>query len=464
VPVLAAEVGKGNTAGDAEEVFMRFRDRVDAGRHLAEVARTADFGGLAPAVLGLPRGGVPVAFEIARALDAPLDVLVVRKLGVPFQPELAMGAIGEGGVRVENADVLGPSGLSAATVDAAERRERPELERRAATYRGGRGRLDVAGRSVIVVDDGIATGSSARAACQVARALGAARIVLAVPVASRSAALELRRECDELWCLAAPEPFFAVGEWYRDFSPTSDDRVVELLRRASVERGAQQGDGAAAARRLEHENDVVISSGATTVVGWLAVPPDPRGAVIFAHGSGSSRHSPRNRFVAASLHGSGLATLLLDLLSPAEAKDASAAFDVGLLADRLGDATAWAADQSELPDAPLGYFGASTGAAAALRAAAEPGSGVGAVVSRGGRPDLTGPTLAAVTAPTLLIVGERDEAVLELNRRAQADLTCENHLTVVPGATHLFEEPGALETVAAAAGDWFVDKLVAERS
>ncbi|HEY6471411.1 MAG TPA: phosphoribosyltransferase [Acidimicrobiales bacterium] len=220
---------------------MKFRDRVDAGRHLAEVARTADFGGLAPAVLGLPRGGVPVAFEFARALEAPLDVLVVRKLGVPFQPELAMGAIGEGGVRVENADVLGPSGLSAATLDAAERRERPELDRRAAMYRGGRGRLDVAGRCVIVVDDGIATGSSARAACQVARALGAARIVLAVPVASRSAALELRRECDELWCLSAPEHFFAVGEWYRDFSPTSDEHVVELLRRASVERAAQRG-------------------------------------------------------------------------------------------------------------------------------------------------------------------------------------------------------------------------------
>jgi putative phosphoribosyl transferase len=462
---LAAELGKGNTAGGAEEeVFMRFRDRVDAGRHLAEVARTTDFGGLDLAVLALPRGGVPVAFELARALDAPLDVLVVRKLGVPFQPELAMGAIGEGGVRVENADVLGPSGLSAASVDAAERRERPELDRQTARYRGGRGRLDVAGRCAIVVDDGVATGSSARAACQVARALGAARIVLAVPVASRSAALELRSECDELLCLALPERFFAVGEWYRDFSATSDDHVVELLRRAWAENVAPAGDGGVPGRHLAHDNDVVIPCGATTVVGWLAVPEDPAGAVIFAHGSGSSRHSPRNRFVAESLHGSGLATLLLDLLSPEEAKDGSAAFDVELLADRLGDATRWVADRSELSAAPLGYFGASTGAAAALRAAAEPGSGVGAVVSRGGRPDLTGPTLAAVTAPTLLIVGERDEDVLELNRRAQADLTCENHLTVIPGATHLFEEPGALEAVAAAAGGWFVDKLTSEPS
>jgi putative phosphoribosyl transferase len=177
---------------------------------------------------------VPVAFEVAAALGAPLDVLVVRKLGVPFQPELAMGAIGEGGIRVENADVFGPAGLGAVDFDEAERRERIELDRRATMYRRGRDRLDVMGRRVIVVDDGVATGSSARAACQVAHALGAARIVFAAPVASRTAALELRSSCDAVVFLEVPEPFFAVGEWYRDFSPTSDDEVVELLRRAAT--------------------------------------------------------------------------------------------------------------------------------------------------------------------------------------------------------------------------------------
>lgn len=217
---------------------MRFRDRVDAGRHLSEVVRSADLGGHDVAVLGLPRGGVPVAFEVATALGAPLDVLVVRKLGVPFQPELAMGAIGEGGIRVENSDVLGPTGLGTVDLDEAERSERVELDRRAATYRSGRDRLDVLGRCVIVVDDGVATGSSARAGCQVARALGAARIVFAAPVASQTAALELRSSCDELVCLKVPEPFLAVGEWYRDFSPTSDDEVVELLRRAATVRRA----------------------------------------------------------------------------------------------------------------------------------------------------------------------------------------------------------------------------------
>jgi putative phosphoribosyl transferase len=145
-----------------------------------------------------------------------------------------MGAIGEGAIRVENSGVLGPTGLGTTDLDEAERTERVELDRRATMYRSGRDRLDVLGRCVIVVDDGVATGSSARAGCQVARALGAARIVFAVPVASRTAAQDLRRSCDEVVCLNVPEPFFAVGEWYRDFSPTSDAEVVELLRRAAT--------------------------------------------------------------------------------------------------------------------------------------------------------------------------------------------------------------------------------------
>jgi putative phosphoribosyl transferase len=212
-------------------MVMRFRDRVDAGRQLAEVVRDAGIERSDSVVLGLPRGGVPVAFEVALALGAPLDVIVVRKLGVPFQPELAMGAIGEDGVRVENEEVVASGALRSVDLDLVERRERAELQRRARQYRGDRTRLDLRGRSAIIVDDGIATGSTARAACQVARAQGASRIVLAVPVASRAAVTALRDVCDEMLVVAVPDPFYAVGEWYRDFSPTSDDEVVELLRR-----------------------------------------------------------------------------------------------------------------------------------------------------------------------------------------------------------------------------------------
>ena len=212
---------------------MRFHDRPDAGRHLAAALHRCDFRGLDVVVSALPRGGVPVAYEVAERLGAPLDVLVVRKLGVPAQPELAMGAIGEGGVRVANAEVLSSAGLGSRDLDDAEGRERPELERRARVYRQVRPRLDVAGRCAVVVDDGIATGSSMRAACRVLRALGTDRIVVGVPVASRRAVTDLRRECDELVCLHVPDPFFAVGEWYRDFAQTTDAEVVDLLRLAA---------------------------------------------------------------------------------------------------------------------------------------------------------------------------------------------------------------------------------------
>ena len=181
--------------------------------------------------------------------------------------------------------------------------------------------------------------------------------------------------------------------------------------------------------------------------------------VLFAHGSGSGRHSPRNRMVAKVLNDGGMATVLVDLLTPDEERDRAKVFDIRLLAERLGDVGRFIRTRPDLADAPLGYFGASTGAGAALWAAAQPGSDVRALVLRGGRPDLAGPMLPAVMAPTLLVVGARDETVLALNRRAQADLRCPNRLVVVPGATHLFEEPGALETVAAQAREWFTDYL-----
>ena len=433
-----------------------FRDRSDAGRRLAQALEIVGIRGREVVVLGLPRGGVPVAFEVARALGVPLDVIVVRKLGVPFQPELAMGAIGEGGVRVQNIDVM-RSAADAFDVEAVERRERAELHRRARLYRGDRPRLDLHGRSAVIVDDGVATGSTARAACQVARVLGAARVVLAVPVASRSAVAALRDVCDEMFCVEVPESFYAVGEWYRDFSQTTDAEVVELLRLAAeAEPGGKASDPVDDQVRDE---EVRVPSGDLILAGTLTVPGISMGTVVFAHGSGSSRHSPRNRSVASELNRVGLATLLMDLLTIGEEGDRSRVFDVPTLADRLGDAVQWMRSQQVVASTRIGLFGASTGAAAALRAAAQLGSTISAVVCRGGRPDLAGPLLPAVAAPTLLIVGGCDDAVLALNRRAQEDLQCENRLVVVPGATHLFEEPGALESVARLARDWFVEKL-----
>ena len=214
---------------------MRFHDRAEAGRRLAALlsryANKADV-----IVLALPRGGVPVAFEIARALRAPLDVFFVRKLGVPGHPELAMGAIASGGVRVLNREVVRALDIPADMIDEVARREREELARREAAYRGGRPAPDVRGRIVILVDDGLATGSTMRAAVTALRRQGPAWVVVAAPVGARSTCAALAEEADEVVCARTPEPFYSVGLWYRDFTQTTDEEVRELLERAASER------------------------------------------------------------------------------------------------------------------------------------------------------------------------------------------------------------------------------------
>ena len=213
----------------------------------------------------------------------------------------------------------------------------------------------------------------------------------------------------------------------------------------------------------EQADAVRIAAGRASLDGDLTLPPGARGVVLFAHGSGSSRHSSRNRYVAQELRRSALGTLLMDLLtSEEEAVDARTGhlrFDIDLLAERLGAATDWLRDDPRTSRLAVGYFGASTGGGAALLAAADRPAGVGAVVSRGGRPDLAGAALPRVQAPTLLIVGGRDETVIEMNREALAGLRCEKRLEIVPGATHLFEERGALEEVARLAAGWFARHL-----
>ena len=213
------------------------------------------------------------------------------------------------------------------------------------------------------------------------------------------------------------------------------------------------------------KTEVSIPSGGVTLEGVLELPAAPCGVVVFSHGSGSGRHSPRNRFVAGELRSRGVATLLLDLLTPEEDQDYETRFDIDLLTERLASAVDFVGSHASTRTLPVGLFGASTGAASALRVAAALPDAVHAVVSRGGRPDLTGEELlATVRAPTLLIVGGRDYGVIELNERARDALPhCDCELKIVPGATHLFEEPGALEEVARLAAEWFVRHLTAAR-
>ena len=426
-----------------------FANRADAGRQLARAVE--HLRGSDTVVLGLPRGGVPVAYEVAERLGAPLDVIVVRKLGVPFQPELAMGAVGEEDVLVLNSEVVRMTHVSEAEMASVERRERAVVEERATRFRAGRPRISLKGRTALIIDDGVATGATARAACHVARALGAARVVLAVPVGPQEVKERFAEEADEVICPNRPHVFYAVGQFYDDFSQTTDEEVIALLGRSAQVRGeaVPSTDGRAV------DEDVHIPVGQVDLEGRLTVPPGALGVVLFAHGSGSSRHSPRNRYVAAVLQQAGIGTLLFDLLTSAEEHDRRLVFDIDLLSERLMGATDWLRSQPAAAGLSLGYFGASTGAAAALSAAAGMGEELAAVVSRGGRPDLAIPYLHDVRAATLLIVGGRDVVVLDLNREAQGHLRCENRLAVVPGATHLFEEPGTLDEAASLARDWF---------
>ncbi len=284
-------------------------------------------------------------------------------------------------MRILNWETLQAAQVNGPELAAVERRERAELERRSHRYRDDRPPVALVGRTAVVVDDGIATGSTARAACQVARALGAARVVMAAPVASRSSLAELADICDQVVCLETPEPFYAVGEWYRDFSPTSDAEVEALLQRAARGLTASPVVASVGDDPPVRDEEVEIHVGPVRLAGHFTVPEVVRGTVVFAHGSGSSRHSPRNRLVASSLNGAGLGTLLFDLLSPDEEIDRAHVFDIPLLAARLTTVTKWLEAQPESIGSKIGYFGASTGAAAALWAAAQPSANVSAIVS-----------------------------------------------------------------------------------
>ena len=238
---------------------MFFADRADAGRQLA--ASLEHLRGEPVVVLGLPRGGVPVALEVARALGAPLDVIVVRKLGVAFQPELGMGAVGEDGVRVINPEVVRAARVSADELAAVQVREQAQVDARAARYRVHRPREPLAGRTAVVVDDGIATGSTARAACQVARAHGAARVVLAVPVAPQGWQARIAGAADELVCAHTPADFYAIGEFYADFSQTTDDEVIACLRAAAAPPSRPPAAAAAAADPPPPSGDLLAWEG-----------------------------------------------------------------------------------------------------------------------------------------------------------------------------------------------------------
>ncbi|HVJ92939.1 MAG TPA: phosphoribosyltransferase family protein, partial [Labilithrix sp.] len=350
-----------------------FRDRVDAGRKLA--SHLGAYRRASPIGLGLPRGGVPVAYEVARGLGAPLDICVVRKVGAPMQPELGLGAVAEDGAVYIDRETVSALGVPEAELARIVEAKRADVESRVRRFRGGVPALPVRDKTVIVVDDGIATGGTARAAIQTLRERGAAHIVLAVPVGASETLDDLASIADEVVCLHPEEAFYAVSLWYDDFTPTTDDDVMALLARARTESATTERRAPRISERVRKtiDREVRIPAGDRWLGGHLTVPPNATKLVLFAHGSGSSRFSPRNKHVATVLQSYGIATLLFDLLSEEEeeldARTAQLRFDIPLLASRLVAATDWAHEDPDTRNLDIGYFGASTGAAAALVAA-----------------------------------------------------------------------------------------------
>lgn len=408
---------------------MIFQDRIQAGEMLAQRLATLALDPNQTLLFALPRGGIPLALPVARKLGLSLHVLVVRKIGAPDNPELAIGAVCEDGIPWINTELKHRLGLSTSEIQALSNEAFEEVRQRVSKFRAGRTLPVVRGKTALVVDDGFATGATAIAAARLLKRNGAHPVILAAPVAAPETISRLRQEAEQVVCLETPAYFSAVGTFYRDFRQVQDDEVVRLL-----------------------------ETGSHPFPGELRIPENPKALIVFAHGSGSGRFSPRNRLVAQALHRAGFGTLLFDLLSEDEAQDRTLVFDIPFLAERLISATDWAVSELKkinLSHLPIGYFGASTGAGAALWAASEAASQpIYSIVSRGGRPDLAATRLHLVNTPTLLIVGEADPEVLQMNQSAQLRLKSAE-IQIVPRATHLFEEPGALEEVCRMAIDWF---------
>lgn len=439
----------------------KFIDRHHAGKLLAKQLNAyANQKNLL--VLGLPRGGVPIAYEVSKALSAPLDVFIVRKLGVPGHEELALGAIASGGSVSFNEDIVRALDLEKNAIDEVIQSEKIELARREKLYRAGLAPQSFSDKTIILVDDGIATGATIHVAIEALRQHKPAALIVAVPTASYETCQALRPLVDDFISLLEPIEFYAVGLWYENFSQTTDKEVIELLKAASSTALSNPQGSKTLPPNTEHA--IKIPCDNIELNGILYLPENLCGFVLFVHGSGSSRLSTRNQQVAHILNQANIGTLLFDLLTPEEEildnQTAELRFDIKLLSTRLMGVTNWCLHQQNLEGLSFGYFGASTGGAAAVIAASKQANLVDAVVSRGGRPDLAGKdALTQLQTPTLLIVGEQDEVVLELNQAAMSHINCTKKLEIVPHATHLFEEPGALDKVAVLAKNWFLQYL-----
>lgn len=416
-----------------------YADRHDAGRRLAALLHDRRFED--PLVIGIARGGMPVAAEVARALGAPLDIVIVRKIGVPWNPELAIGAVAEGELVMVDEQAAAQLHLSAQEVDAAVARALEELAAAIARLRRGRPRIGVRGRSVILVDDGLATGRQAQAAIAALRSRGALHITLALPVGAPESVQALSHSVDEALCAATPQHLRAIGDWYEDFRPTSDEEMLALL-----------CEHAGAARR-----SALIGSAAPKASGELVVPwsAPGHGVIVFAPADRAPAEADLAAHLAMALQHAGFATLTLAGARSDRAQPQDARRDVQRTAQLTREATDWLRSQPESARLPIGYLGSGTAAAGALVAASRLRSAVGALVAYAPRLELTGGAIALLEAPTLLIVPEQDRELIALCHAAREAMQCESRVALAPGRSPLALAESAREPLAALIIDWF---------
>lgn len=421
-----------------------FTDRTDGAAKLVEKLKNIDKKNTI--VLALPRGGVPVADIIASKLGLEFDILSVKKIGFPANPELALGAVTEDGAIYINDTIRKMSGLSEKELDVLIKKNQELAVNKSRYFRFGKEGISVKGKNVIIVDDGIATGATIEACINQVKRVGARKIMIAVPVAPKDILEKLLHQVDEIFVLETPSPFVSVSKWYENFDQVYDTEVREIFEKHQ--------------EKFETIEEI-MDLGEIKLKAKVSKVIDNKAWIIFVHGSGSSRLSERNNQVAKVLNKGGLSTLLFDLLTLKEDSVESNRFNIELLKKRLVLAINWLVNSEYYdPSTPIGLFGASTGAAAAIKVAAQfKDFPIYAVVCRGGRPDLADrDELRDVTIPTLLIIGGMDYQVLELNKKAYEQLP-NSEIQLIAGATHLFEESGTMESVSELTKEWFLDKL-----
>ena len=437
---------------------MDFHDRTDAGQQL--VGQLERFRGSDAVVLAVPSGGVIVGSEVAKGLGLRMDVAVVREVRLERDPSLVLAVVAEGGEQIIDDDAVEALEASPSALWGALTSERAEIARRVELYRLRRFHVDLHGFIAIVVLDVLDDPLMAALACRVARLRGARRVVIAAPIGTADIYTDLKEHADEITLLESPEEVGDAREHFDRFDPVSDSVVLDHLD-ASVER---DGEPDPPLTSVDHVSDlrvepVVMLCDGAALRGIVMLPHSATGVVVFVHGAGSDAGSPRDELVATTLAEVGIASVRFDLLTEFE-RYRKLEIDPRTMVDRLSGVIAWVRRQIDLRSLPLGLNGANSGIIGVLALAAEPGADIVAIVSRGGKPDELATSIHDVITPALFIVGGADESILEANRATALLIDAPSEISVIPGASHRFVEPGALEMVADITRDWFFSWMV----